>query len=78
MERIVQIQKKCKQQKQFPKNWNHKFQRKKVTPNEIFLKSNYNNSNIEHIKNYNIKFIWKFVGLIFNIIINFISFFWKF
>jgi hypothetical protein len=40
MKRIVEIQEKCKQQKKLSKNWNHKFQRKKVTPNEYKFKIN--------------------------------------
>jgi hypothetical protein len=35
-------------------------------------------SNIKHINNSNIKFIWNFLILIFKIIINHIQFFWKF
>jgi hypothetical protein len=35
-------------------------------------------SNIKHINNSNIKFLWNFFILIFRIIINRIQFFWKF
>ncbi len=47
MEKILQIQKKWKQEKQLPKNQNHKFQRKKATlkphNQHVFLVSNFPN-----------------------------------
>ncbi len=58
------------------KNWNEKL-KKRLLLKSNFLKNNYNNSNMKHIKIFNIKFIW-ILKVFFEIIINIIHFFKKF
>ncbi len=53
---------KYKKQKKTPKHWNYKLKEKKGY------------SNFKHINNSNIKFIWNFLGSIFEITINFIQY----
>jgi len=68
----------CKFKKNVQKSWQIfeiiNLKEKKVTTNEWKFFNNYNNSNIKHINKSNIKFIWKLLSLIFEIVINLMQF----
>jgi hypothetical protein len=60
------------------KIWDQKFEKQIVTPLRKKIKSNFNNSNLNYIKKFELKFISKHLNSILEIIINLIDFFGRF